>query len=105
MKEKKTKAQIKNESTNGLGNDRGTLAMARTNVPNSAGAQFFINLKDNGFLNRSESRDGVGYCVFGKVTEGMETVDKIAGVRTGNRSIRGEHAVEDVTIKSAKVQE
>jgi peptidyl-prolyl cis-trans isomerase B (cyclophilin B) len=105
MKEKKTKAQIKNESTNGLGNDRGTLAMARTNVPDSASAQFFINLKDNGFLNRSESRDGVGYCVFGKVTEGMETVDKIAGVRTGNRGPHGDVPVEDVTIKTAKVQE
>ncbi len=105
MKEKKTRATIKNESTNGLANERGTIAMARTNVPDSASAQFFINLKDNGFLNRSESRDGVGYCVFGKVTEGMDTVDKIAGVRTGNRGPHGDVPVEDVKIKSAKVEE
>jgi cyclophilin family peptidyl-prolyl cis-trans isomerase len=79
--------------------------MARTNVPDSATAQFFINLKNNDFLNKAEARDGVGYCVFGKVTEGMDVVDKIAGVRTGNRGGHGDVPVEDVTIKSVKVEE
>ena len=102
MKEKKTKGMIKNESTNGLGNTRGTLAMARTPAPDSASSQFFINLKDNGFLDRKQSRDGVGYCVFGKVIEGMDVVDKIAGVRTGNRGGHEAVPVEDVTIKSVE---
>ena len=98
MKEKKTKAQIKNESTNRLGSDQGTLAMGERTFATSAPVF-------HRFLKHSESRDGVGYCVFGKVTEGMETVDKIAGVRTGNRGPHGDVPVEDVTIKSAKVQE
>jgi cyclophilin family peptidyl-prolyl cis-trans isomerase len=105
MKEKKTKAPIKNESTNGEANLRGTLAMARTNVPDSASSQFFINLKDNGFLDKAQAQDRVGYCVFGKVTEGMDVVDKIAAVRTGKKGPHGDVPVEDVTIKSAKVQE
>ena len=82
MRQKKTKPAIKNESANGLGNQRGTVAMARTNVPDSATAQFFINVTDNGFLDKSQARDGVGYCVFGKVIEGLDVVDKIKGVRT-----------------------
>ena len=85
MRQKKTKPAIANESSNGLANKRGTLAMARTNDPHSATAQFFINVVDNGFLNfKSPSRDGWGYCVFGKVTEGIDVVDKIRQVATGN---------------------
>ena len=105
MKEKGTKAPIKNESFNGEANLRGTLAMARTPAPDSASAQFFVNLKDNGFLDKAQSRDGVGYCVFGKVTDGMDVVDKIAKVRT--TSVGGHENVpsEDVIIKSVKVQE
>jgi cyclophilin family peptidyl-prolyl cis-trans isomerase len=102
MKEKKTKGTIKNESANGLENSRGTLAMARTSAPDSASSQFFINVKDNGFLNRNQSRDGVGYCVFGKVIEGMDVVDKIRAVRTGSKGGHDDVPVEDVTIKSAK---
>jgi peptidyl-prolyl cis-trans isomerase B (cyclophilin B) len=100
MKEKKTKGQIKNESSNGLSNQRGTLAMARTNVPDSATAQFFINLKDNTFLDKSQSRDGVGYAVFGKVTACMDVVDKIKGVATGSRGHHDDVPVKDVTITS-----
>lgn len=81
-KEKKARDPIQNESTNGLSNDRGTLAMARTPHPHSASAQFFINVNDNLPLNRDMSRDGWGYAVFGKVTEGMEVVDKIKNVET-----------------------
>lgn len=82
IKQKPTKAQIKNESDNGLKNDRGTLAMARTNDPNSATSQFFINVVDNAFLNRSDGNPG--YAVFGKVIEGMDVVDKIRTVKTGS---------------------
>ena len=83
MDEKATRAPIKNEADNGLSNDRGTIAMARTMDPHSATAQFFINLVDNDFLNHSSpTPDGWGYCVFGKVVEGMENVDKIAKVKT-----------------------
>jgi cyclophilin family peptidyl-prolyl cis-trans isomerase len=78
--------------------------MARTNVPDSASAQFFINLKDNTFLDKAQAQDRVGYCVFGKVIEGMEVVDKIAGVRTGRKGGHSDVPVDDVTIKSAKVQ-
>ena len=77
MKEKATRAPIPLESGNGLDNVRGSIAMARTMDPNSATAQFFINLKDNGFLNKAQSRDGNGYAVFGKVVAGMDVVDKI----------------------------
>ena len=94
MKEKKTKPPIKNESTNGELNARGTLAMARTSAPDSASAQFFINLKDNGFLNKSQSQDGVGYCVFGKVTEGMDVVEKIAKVLTCKKGQHGDVPME-----------
>jgi peptidyl-prolyl cis-trans isomerase B (cyclophilin B) len=103
MKEKKTRATIKNEADNGLKNDRGTIAMARTPDPHSASAQFFINLADNAFLNHTaKDEDGWGYCVFGKVIEGMDVVDKIKAVKVGNRG--GHEAVpeEDVIIKSVR---
>jgi peptidyl-prolyl cis-trans isomerase A (cyclophilin A) len=85
MKEKTTRAPIGLESKNGLTNLRGTVAMARTMDPNSATAQFFINVKDNGFLNAANSPDGNGYAVFGKVISGMDVVDNIRAVRTGNK--------------------
>jgi len=104
MAQKQTLAAIENEADNGLGNDRGTIAMARTNDPHSATAQFFINLKDNDFLNHSgKNPQGWGYCVFGKVTEGMDVVDKIAGVATGNSGGHADVPVEDVVI--IKVEE
>src|SRR6202034_4436127 len=95
MKEKKTREPIKNEAANGLKNERGTIAMARTGEPDSATSQFYINVKDNGFLDRANAKDKVGYCVFGKVTEGLDIVDKIKAVKT-----RGSVPVEDVIIKS-----
>ncbi len=104
MKEKATRAPIPLESRNGLDNLRGTLAMARTPDPNSATAQFFINLKDNGFLNAAQSQDGNGYAVFGKVVEGMDVVDKIRAVRTGNKGPHQNVPVEPVTINSATVE-
>ena len=100
MKERKTRATIKNESFNGLQNKRGTIAMARTPAPDSASSQFFINHKDNDFLDKAKAQDGVGYCVFGKVIEGMDVVDKIAAVRTGRNDV----PVEDVKINTARVQ-
>ncbi len=84
MKQKKTNAPIKNEAANGLKNDMYTVAMARTGDPHSATAQFFINVKDNGFLNYP-GQDGWGYCVFGKVVDGKEVVDAIRNVKTGHR--------------------
>jgi cyclophilin family peptidyl-prolyl cis-trans isomerase len=102
MKEKQTRAPIKNESYNGLENKRGTLAMARTSNPDSASAQFFINLKDNAFLDRANARDQVGYAVFGKVIEGMDVVDKIAKVETENRGDHENVPVQDVLIKSVR---
>lgn len=99
MVQKQTNEQIKNEADNGLSNDRGTIAMARTNDPHSATAQFFINLKDNGFLNHtSPSPEGWGYCVFGKVTEGMDVIDNIAGVSTGNEAGHADVPLEAVTM-------
>jgi cyclophilin family peptidyl-prolyl cis-trans isomerase len=101
---KKTKDPIKNESDNGLSNKRGTLAMARTNKPNSATDQFFINNKDNDFLDRAKAKDKVGYCVFGKVTEGMDVVDKIKKVKTMD-ILDGDMEnvpVEDVVIESIR---
>ena len=104
LKERKTDAPIKNESTNGLKNERGTLAMARTNVPDSATSQFFINVKNNDFLDRANSRDKVGYCVFGRVIEGMDVVDKIRKVETGAKGQFSEDCPkEDVVIKSIRV--
>lgn len=106
MSEKATKAQIQNEANNGLKNDRGTLAMARTNVPHSASSQFFINLKDNGFLNHStETPQGWGYAVFGKVIEGMNIVDEIAKVKTGNNGQHGDVPLEAVIIEKMTVIE
>ena len=100
MKQKATKGNIKNESFNGLTNLRGTIAMARTPDPDSASSQFFINVKDNGFLDKANSGDGAGYCVFGKVTSGMEVLDTIEGVQTGNKMGHGDVPNEDVTILS-----
>ena len=100
MQQKDTQAPIKNEADNGLHNVRGTLAMARTRDVNSATSQFFINLTDNDFLDNG-SRD-FGYAVFGKVVRGMEVVDQIAGVRTGNRGMHQNVPVEPVLIESAK---
>ena len=93
---------IKNESTNGLKNAKYTLAMARTNVPDSATSQFFINVKDNSFLDKAESQDGVGYAVFGKVIAGTEVVDAIKGVKTSMKNGMGDWPVADVVITSAK---
>jgi len=106
MSEKATKAQIQNEANNGLKNNRGTLAMARTNIPHSASSQFFINLKDNNFLNHSsETSQGWGYAVFGKVTEGMDIVDEIAKVKTGNHGQHGDVPLEAVIVEKMTVIE
>ena len=102
LKQKKTKATIKNESANGLQNKRGTLAMARTSDPDSASAQFFINVTDNDFLDKAKASDRVGYCVFGKVTEGLDVVDKIKGVATGNMGSHQNVPLKDVTIQSVR---
>jgi peptidyl-prolyl cis-trans isomerase A (cyclophilin A) len=104
MKEKTTRAPIPLESKNGLNNERGTVAMARTNDPNSATSQFFINVKDNEFLNAASSRDGNGYAVFGKVVSGMDVVDKIRTVPTSNKGPHGDVPVEPVTIKTATLE-
>ncbi len=103
MQQKATKAQIKNEAGNGLSNKKGTLAMARTNVVDSATAQFFINVVDNDFLDhRDNSAQGFGYAVFGKVIDGMDVVEKIKSVRTGNKMGFQDVPVETVVIKSIK---
>jgi peptidyl-prolyl cis-trans isomerase B (cyclophilin B) len=102
MKQKKTNAPIKNEAANGLKNDNYTIAMARTGDPHSATAQFFINVKDNGFLNYP-GQDGWGYCVFGKVVEGKDVVDAIRNVKTGNRSGTPDVPLKDVIITKAEV--
>ena len=104
LKEKPTRAPIPLESKNGLDNVRGSVAMARTNAPNSATAQFFINVKDNDFLNAANSRDGNGYAVFGKVVTGMDVVDKIRMFPTGNKGPFDDVPLETVTIKSATVE-
>ena len=101
--QKPTKAPIKNEANNGLKNDRGTLAMARTQVVDSATSQFFINIVNNDFLNNG-ARD-FGYAVFGKVIDGMDVVDAIAAVPTGNKGMHGDVPTEDVVIESVKVVE
>lgn len=100
---KTTREPIKNEAKNGLKNQRGTLSMARTSDINSATSQFFVNLVDNGFLDNS-TRD-YGYAVFGRVTEGMDTVDKIAAVKTGRRKGYQDAPIEDVVIVSARTVE
>ncbi len=106
MDQKKTNDPIKNEADNGLKNLRGTIAMARTMVVDSATSQFFINLVDNGFLDfRGPHPSMYGYAVFGKVTSGMDVVDKIAAVRTGNHGMHQNVPVEPVTIKKVTVAE
>jgi peptidyl-prolyl cis-trans isomerase B (cyclophilin B) len=102
MKEKKTGDPIKNESSNGISNEKYTVAMARTPQPDSATAQFFINVKDNDFLDRAKSRDRVGYCVFGKVIEGKDVVDKIKDVATESKGGHQDVPVQDVVIKSVR---
>ncbi len=104
MNQKATDAPIKIESKNGLKNVRGSLAMARTSDPNSASSQFFINLKDNSFLDYP-GQDGYGYTVFGKVTEGMDAVDEIAKVPTGRKNGMGDVPTEAVVITSVKIAE
>jgi len=102
MKQKATKGEIKNEANNGLKNDKYTIAMARTSAPHSASAQFFINGTKNDFLNfTSESANGWGYAVFGKVVAGTEVVDQIEKVRTGNKAGHGDVPLEDVVITKA----
>ena len=104
MKQKPTGAQIKNEADNQVKNDNYTVAMARTSDPHSATAQFFINVANNGFLNHTApNAQGWGYCVFGKVTGGMEVVDKITGVKTGNRGGHQNVPNDDVIIEKAEV--
>lgn len=106
MKEKPTKAPIQNEADNGLKNDVGTIAMARTSDPHSASSQFFINVKNNDFLNHSgKNPQGWGYAVFGKVTEGMDIVKKIEGVPTGRYGMHADVPSTPVVIIHAKVIE
>lgn len=102
LKQKETRAPIQNEAKNGLKNETGTLAMARTGDPHSASAQFFINLKDNGFLDYP-SRDGWGYAVFGKVVKGLDIVQKIATVPTGNAGPHQNVPTAPVLIESVKL--
>ena len=104
MNQKPTGEQIKNEADNGLKNERGTIAMARTQAPHSATAQFFINIADNDFLNfKSADLQGWGYCVFGKVSEGMDVVDAIRKVKTGSSGFHQDVPKEDVIIERAEV--
>ncbi|MGB3608905.1 MAG: peptidylprolyl isomerase [Cellvibrio sp.] len=104
MEQKKTRAPIENEADNGLKNVVGSLAMARTNDPHSATAQFFINVKDNSFLNHtSKSAQGWGYCVFGKVTSGMDVVEKIKGVKTGSKGFHQDVPLDPIVIEKVTV--
>lgn len=106
MQQKSTHAPIQNEADNGLENKRGSIAMARTMDPHSATAQFFINHKDNGFLNFSaKTQQGWGYAVFGEVTQGMDIVDAIAEVQTGNKGMHQDVPVEPVVIETATIIE
>jgi peptidyl-prolyl cis-trans isomerase B (cyclophilin B) len=106
MKQKPTEAPIDNEANNGLKNERGSIAMARTNDPHSASAQFFINVADNDFLNHSSpTPQGWGYAVFGKVVEGLDVVDKIKKVKTGSKGFHQDVPVDDVVIEKAVVVE
>jgi peptidyl-prolyl cis-trans isomerase B (cyclophilin B) len=106
MAQKPTRAPIQNEAANGLKNEAYTIAMARTPNPHSATSQFFINVANNAFLDyREPSAQGYGYCVFGKVTEGQEVVDRIRKVRTGNRAGHQDVPVEDVVIERAEILE
>jgi len=102
MEQKETKDTIENEANNGVANEKGTIAMARTNDPHSATAQFFINVNDNDFLNHtSESVSGWGYCAFGKVVEGMDVVEKIKSVKTGSHGYHQDVPLEPVVIEKA----
>ena len=106
MKQKPTEAPIENEANNGLKNERGSIAMARTNDPHSASAQFFINVANNDFLNHSSpTPQGWGYAVFGKVVEGQDVVDKIRSVKTGSKGFHQDVPVDDVVIEKAVVVE
>ncbi len=106
LKQKATKGVIENEANNGLANDVGTIAMARTMDPHSASCQFFINVNNNSFLNfKSETPQGWGYCVFGKVTSGMEVVNQIKGVSTGNMGGHGDVPNQDIVINSVSISE
>jgi len=104
MREKPTRAPIPLESRNGLNNLRGTVAMARTNVPDSATSQFFINVVDNAFLDAANARDGNGYAVFGKVVSGMEVIDKIREVPVGNRGPHQNVPQQPVVIRKATLE-
>lgn len=105
LKEKTTRATIKNEANNGLSNKIGTLAMARTMDPHSASSQFFINVNNNTFLDfRSESRDGWGYCVFAEVIEGMDIVNKIKAVSTGSMGMHQDVPLEEVFISGTTIE-
>lgn len=104
MSQKTTRAPIENEADNGLKNDKGTLAMARTGDPHSATAQFFINVSDNDFLNHTgKNPQGWGYAVFGKVIDGMDVVEKIKVIKTGNRGMHRDVPVEAVIIEKCEV--
>ena len=104
MIQKKTRAPIQNEAANGLKNDKYTVAMARTSDVHSASSQFFINIADNNFLNYTASTSqGFGYCVFGKVVEGQDVVDRIKKVKTGDRGGHQNVPLEDVVVQKAKV--
>ena len=105
MEEKTTREPIQNEANNGLSNKRGTLAMARTQDPHSASAQFFINLVDNGFLDfKSEDIQGWGYCVFGEVVEGMEVVDKMTTVETGRFGFHDDVPKDEIIVEETIVE-
>lgn len=105
MKEKHTNAPIKNEADNGLKNNSGTLAMARTVNPHSATAQFFINVADNDFLNhQAPTTQGWGYCVFGKVVEGMDTINEIKRVKTGRNGMHSDVPIEDIIIQKVTIE-
>ena len=105
MEQKKTNPPIENEADNGLVNNTGTIAMARTSDPHSATAQFFINVKDNDFLNhKSKTSQGWGYCVFGKVTKGLDVVNKIKNVKTGSQGMHQDVPMETVVIERVTVQ-
>jgi peptidyl-prolyl cis-trans isomerase B (cyclophilin B) len=106
MKQKPTRAPVQNEAGNKLANNAYTVAMARTSDPHSASAQFFINVADNAFLNHTgQTPQGWGYCVFGRVTEGKDVVDRIKKVKTGSRGMHQDVPVEDVVIEKAEVTE
>ena len=104
LKQKKTRAPVQNEADNGLRNDIGSIAMARTSDPHSASCQFFINVAPNDFLNfRSKTPQGWGYCVFGRVTNGMDVVNQIKAVPTGNKQGHGDVPIDDVVITSVSI--